>query len=192
MIMKNIVIMGGPGSGKGTQGQILKDKYGLIHFNMGEILRSEYENKSELGIEAASYWLKGNLSPNDIVIGMFDKYIKKYENKCSGFIFDGFPRTEEQAIALDKLMQKFNTKIDIVLCLDVEDSVLKTRLLERGESSNRPDDKDPIIIDNRIKVYKRDTYPVIEYYKLQNKFISINGIGAINEITNNINEIVLN
>lgn len=188
--MRNIVLFGPPGSGKGTQGQLLTEQYGLVHFNMGEILRNEYEAKTALGIEAASYWLDGNLSPNDIVIKIFEANLRKYDDTCTGFIFDGFPRTVEQAIALDALLEKFNTQIHHMILLDVDDLLLKERLLERGETSNRPDDKDPVIIEKRLQVYKRDTLPVADFYNSQNKLNVIDGIGTIQEITDRIFSVI--
>jgi adenylate kinase len=188
--MKNIVLFGPPGSGKGTQGVILAHKYDLVNLVMGDILRKEFEAGTEDGIEASTYWLKGNLSPNDIVIRIFESNLKKHIDTCNGFIFDGFPRTVEQAIALDNLMSKFNTKIHHMILLDVDDNILKERILERGKTSNRPDDIDPDIISKRIHVYKNSTYPVAEYYKQQNKLNTINGIGDINVITDNIFEII--
>ncbi len=184
--MKNIVLFGSPGSGKGTQSQILTNTYGLVHFNMGEILRKEYEDGTELGIVAASYWLKGNLSPNDIVINIFDANLKKYDDNCTGFIFDGFPRTIEQAISLDNLLDKFNTKIHHMILLDVNNELLTERLIERGKTSNRHDDKDTVIIEKRLQVYSKNTLPVAEFYKAQNKLNVINGVGTIQEIADRI------
>lgn len=187
--MKNIVLFGPPGSGKGTQGQLLTQSYDLVHFNMGEILRKEYESGTPIGIEAASYWLNGNLSPNDIVIKIFESNLKKY-NDCNGFIFDGFPRTVEQAIALDNLLEKFNTQIHHMVLLDVDNELLKDRLIERGKISNRHDDKDPSIIQKRLQVYNRDTLPVAEFYKTQNKLNVINGVGTIEEIRDRIFSVI--
>lgn len=184
--MRNIVIFGPAGSGKGTQGKLLMEQYGLIHFNMGEILRREYDSGSDIGIEAASYWLKGNLSPNDIVIKIFEANLKKYDDTCPGFVFDGFPRTVEQAVALDELLKKFNTEIHHMILLDVDNNLLIERLLDRGKTSNRDDDKDIDIIKKRLQVYIDDTYPVAEYYKSQNKLNKINGVGTIKEISDRI------
>lgn len=180
--MLNIVLFGPPGAGKGTQSQNLIDKYGLVHLSTGDILRGEIKAGTELGLEAKKLMDQGELVPDEVVIGMISHKIE--ENKHgNGFIFDGFPRTQAQAKALDVLMEMKGTEITGMLAMEVPDEELKNRLLERGKTSGRPDDQNEEIIGNRIAVYQRDTAPVKEYYGAQNKLQDVNGLGSIDEIT---------
>lgn len=179
--MLNIILFGPPGAGKGTQSKKLIDKCNLLHLSTGDILRSEIALKSQLGLEAKKNMDKGRLVPDEVVIGMIRTKLE--ENRgVAGFIFDGFPRTTEQAIALDELLTNHETGISAMLALDVEHDELVKRLLFRGKNSGRPDDKDLSIIENRVKVYQKQTSPLIDYYTGQNKFYSINGMGSIEEI----------
>lgn len=179
--MLNLVLFGPPGAGKGTQSTKLIEKYHLIHLSTGDILRSELAAETELGIEAKKYMDKGNLVPDKVVIGMINSRIE--DNKeAKGFIFDGFPRTTAQAQALDELLNDKGTPINAMIALEVEKEELIKRLLSRGKDSGRADDQDRSVIENRIQVYNNETAPLIEYYKAQNKFISIQGMGEIDEI----------
>lgn len=179
--MLNIVLFGPPGAGKGTQAVKLIEKYKLIHLSTGDILRGELAAKSKLGLEAKSYMDKGELVPDDVVIGMIETKLDQ-NSSAKGFIFDGFPRTRAQATALDTLLQKKNTAISTMLALEVEKEELVNRLLGRGKVSGRADDQDISVIENRITVYNRETAPVIDYYNEQSKFRSIDGMGSIDEI----------
>ncbi len=183
--MLNIVLFGPPGAGKGTQSTKVIEKYNLIHLSTGDILRAELAAKTELGIEAKKYMDAGELVPDEVVIGMISSKID--ENKDSkGFVFDGFPRTQKQALALDRLLKSKNTAISMMLSLEVEHNELIKRLLNRGKDSGRADDRNSEVIEKRIKVYNSETTPVIEYYDYQNKYKSIAGMGTIDEIFNNL------
>lgn len=179
--MLNLVLFGPPGAGKGTQSQNLIEKYGLIHLSTGDLLRSEISAGSELGRRAKAVMDRGELVSDEIVIGMIES--KLDENpKAKGFIFDGFPRTTAQAVALDDLLQKKGTGISAMLALEVDDEELVKRLLLRGKDSGRSDDRDENIIRKRIEEYNNKTLPLKKYYNEQGKFHSINGIGSIDEI----------
>ncbi len=183
--MLNIVLFGPPGAGKGTQSERLIDKYGLVHLSTGDIFRANIKGETELGMLAKSYMDKGELVPDAVTIDMLRSEVLKNE-AAKGFIFDGFPRTNAQAVALDEFLKSLDTEISLMLALEVEEEELKTRLLKRAEVSGRPDDANPEIIQNRINVYNNETKPVKDYYQSQNKFISINGIGEIDEISNRL------
>jgi adenylate kinase len=180
--MLNLVLFGPPGAGKGTQSQKLIEKYGLIHLSTGDIFRTNIGGGTELGKLAKSYMDKGQLVPDEVTINMLNSEVEKHEDP-KGFIFDGFPRTQPQAEALDKLMESKNTKIAAMIALDVPEDELKERLKKRAIDSGRTDDADPKVIANRIEVYKNETAPVKKYYEAQNKFHAINGLGSIDEIT---------
>lgn len=180
--MLNIVLFGPPGAGKGTQSERLIEKYGLIHLSTGDIFRANIKGETELGVLAKSFMDKGSLVPDEVTINMLKEEVLK-RNDAKGFIFDGFPRTNAQANALDEFLASLNTKISLMLALDVEEEELKERLLKRAEFSGRPDDANPEVIQHRINVYIKETMPVKSYYEAQNKFISINGHGSIDEIS---------
>lgn len=179
--MLNIVLFGPPGAGKGTQSQKLIDKYGLVHLSTGDILRSEIARGTALGMEAKQLMDRGDLVGDDIVIGMIESKLDGNPN-ANGFIFDGFPRTQAQAVALDDLLQKKGTAISAMLALEVDNEELVKRLLLRGKDSGRPDDANEEIIRNRVNEYNNKTLPLKKYYSEQAKFHSINGIGSIDSI----------
>lgn len=183
--MLNIVLFGPPGAGKGTQSERLIEKFKLIHLSTGDIFRANLKNKTSLGELARTYMDKGQLVPDEVTIEMLKAEVVKHSSPI-GFIFDGFPRTNAQAIALDELLTSLETEISIMLALEVEEKELKKRLLARAEQSGRADDADPAIIENRIAIYNKDTAPVKTYYQGQNKFTSIQGTGSIDEITQRI------
>jgi adenylate kinase len=187
--MFNLILFGPPGSGKGTQSERLVDKYGLVHLSTGNLLREEIAQKTPLGIEAKSFMDKGQLVPDEVVIGMVDSYFDKHK-EARGFLFDGFPRTVAQAIALDKLLELKRTEIAAVVALDVTEEELVKRLLKRGETSGRSDDNNEDVIRKRFSVYSNETTPVAEHYKKARKFQSIKGEGSIDQIFQSISEAV--
>jgi adenylate kinase len=183
--MLNIVLFGPPGAGKGTQSERLIQKYGLIHLSTGDIFRANIKGETELGKLAKSFMDQGALVPDEVTINMLRSEVLKHPD-ANGFIFDGFPRTNAQAQALDAFLATLNTTISIMLALEVEEAELRTRLLLRGQSSGRPDDVNPEVIQKRINVYNNETKPVKDFYQGQNKFVSIDGIGEIDEISNRL------
>ncbi len=181
--MINIVLFGPPGSGKGTQAQNLIEKFNLKQVSTGDLFRYNMKNDTELGKLAKSYIDKGELVPDQVTTDMLIDEIKK-PTDTNGFIFDGYPRTVAQTEALEKIVkEELNDKIDICLSLVVEDKILVERLLKRGETSGRSDDSNVEIIENRIKEYYTKTAEVAELYKQQGKYVEINGVGEINEIS---------
>jgi adenylate kinase len=181
--MINIVLFGPPGSGKGTQAQNLIQKFNLKQISTGDLFRHNIKNETELGKLAKSYMDKGELVPDQVTIDMLTDELKK-PTDAKGFIFDGFPRTAFQTEALEGIVKDvLNDQIDICLSLVVEDEILVKRLLERGKTSGRSDDADENIIRNRIKEYYTKTAEVAELYKKQGKYVEVNGVGEIAEIT---------
>lgn len=181
--MINIVLFGPPGSGKGTQAQNLIEKFNLKQISTGDLFRFNMKNDTELGQLAKSYIDKGELVPDQVTIDMLTDELKK-PCDAQGFIFDGFPRTETQTEALEKIVKEIlNSDINVCLSLIVEDKVLVERLLKRGETSGRTDDSNQEIISNRIKEYYAKTAEVAELYKQQGKYVEVNGVGAIDEIS---------
>lgn len=181
--MINIVLFGPPGSGKGTQAQNLIEKFNLKQISTGDLFRYNMKNDTELGKLAKSYIDKGELVPDQVTIDMLIDELRK-PTDAAGFIFDGYPRTAVQTEALEKIVKdELNDEIDICLSLIVEDQVLVKRLLKRGETSGRTDDSNVQIIENRIKEYYAKTAEVAELYKQQGKYVEINGVGEINEIS---------
>ena len=179
--MRNIVLFGPPGAGKGTQSQKLIDKYGFVHLSTGDLLRAEIAAGTTLGLEAKKIMDAGLLVPDAVVIGMIDRKIKSNPD-AKGFIFDGFPRTVAQAEALDKMMSENNIHINGMLALVVDEEELTKRLLIRGQTSGRADDQNEELIRKRIQEYNNKTMPVADYYNGQGKYTSVNGIGEIDEI----------
>jgi adenylate kinase len=181
--MINIVLFGPPGSGKGTQAQNLIKKFNLKQISTGDLFRFNMKNDTELGKLAKSYIDKGELVPDQVTTDMLIDEIRK-PSDAAGFIFDGYPRTAVQTEALEKIVkEELNDEIDICLSLVVEDKILVERLLKRGEISGRSDDSNVEIIENRIKEYYAKTAEVAELYKQQGKYVEINGVGDINEIS---------
>jgi len=179
--MFNLILFGPPGSGKGTQSDKLVAKYELVHLSTGNLLREEIAAKSPLGLQAMKFMDKGQLVPDEVVIGMVDSHFDKHK-EARGFLFDGFPRTVAQAKALDQLLELKKTGINNVLILDVDEEELLKRLILRGKTSGRSDDADEGILRSRQDVYKKETLPVAAYYSKAGKVTSIDGMGGINEI----------
>ena len=187
--MFNLILFGPPGSGKGTQSEKLVEKYGLIHLSTGNLLREEIAAKTPLGLEAMSFMDKGQLVPDEVVIGMIDSSLEHHK-EAQGFLFDGFPRTVAQANALDKLLELKKTNIATVLALDVNEEELIKRLLNRGKTSGRSDDVDESVIRKRLAVYNNETSPVADHYKKSKKYQSVKGEGTIDEIFSSLSEAI--
>ncbi|MBL0339521.1 MAG: adenylate kinase [Bacteroidetes bacterium] len=179
--MHNIILFGPPGAGKGTQSARLIKKYHLVHLSTGDILRGEITNGTALGLEAKKMMDQGLLVPDEVVIAMISNKLDQNPGS-KGFIFDGFPRTQAQAAALDDLLLEKATAISAMYALNVEDEELIRRIIGRGKDSGRSDDSDPVIIRKRIEEYNKKTAPLIDYYKAQNKFVAIEGHGDVDEI----------
>lgn len=179
--MINIILFGPPGAGKGTQSEKLIEKYGFVHLSTGDIFRKNIGAATELGQLAKSYMDKGQLVPDSVTISMLEAEVLKNIN-AKGIIFDGFPRNTTQANALDEFLKGNGKSITKMIALEVDESELRHRLLERGKTSGRPDDVDPVIIQKRIDVYNNETAPVKEHYLRQNKYAGIFGIGNIDSI----------
>ncbi|MCH2533570.1 MAG: adenylate kinase [Bdellovibrionales bacterium] len=210
----NLLLFGPPGAGKGTQSTFLVEKLDMRHISTGDLFRSAMKNNTELGQKAKQYMDKGQLVPDEIVIGMVEEKLKSLSGQS--FILDGFPRTEPQAQALDKLLDQLNLKLDWVVSLSVPDETLISRLTGRrvckacgavyhtdskptqkegvcdvcgGEVIQRADDKEEVIKD-RLEVYRKNTAPLIDYYQAQNKLLDIDGTGATEAVFERIKEAV--
>ena len=187
--MMIIILFGPPGAGKGTQSNLLIEKYNLVHLSTGDILRGEIAAGTVLGLEAKTLMDRGDLVPDEVVIGMISSKLDNTPN-ANGFIFDGFPRTTTQAESLDNLLDEKGTSISAMLSLIVEDEELIRRLLARGESSGRADDQNESIIANRINEYNNKTAPLKEFYSSQNKLSEIEGLGSVEEIAQKLNLVI--
>jgi len=192
--MLNLILFGPPGAATGTQSENIIAKYKLIHLSTGDLLRSEIQAGSALGLQAKTLMDQGILVPDEVVIGMIDNKLKEHRN-AAGFIFDGFPRTVKQSEALDQLLASYNESISVMIALVVDDNELLARLLNRGKTSGRPDDQNEELISKRIQEYNNKTKPVADYYQEQGKFVAINGIGEIDlifeEITKAISQVTV-
>ncbi|MCK9255609.1 MAG: adenylate kinase [Bacteroidales bacterium] len=190
--MLNIALFGPPGAGKGTQAKMLAEKYNLTYISTGDILRNEIANNTELGLKAKSIIEQGGLVSDEIIVQIIENSIKMQPD-TNGILFDGFPRTYTQAYILDGLLIKMNTKLSCLISLEVPREALINRMMLRAEKEKRADDKKEII-ENRLREYDNKTIPVIDFYKQQDKFHDIDGIGEINEVfgrvTDKIEEIL--
>lgn len=179
--MLNLVLFGAPGSGKGTQSEKLIEKYGLHHISTGEVLRKHIKEGSELGKTADSYISKGQLIPDDLMIDILRSELTKIIADSKGVIFDGFPRTIPQAEALEKMLEEMGVELHGVVGLEVPESELVERMLQRGKQTGRADDNVETI-NNRLKVYHNQTEPLKEHYQGKGKYMQINGLGNIDDI----------
>ena len=179
--MINIVIFGPPGAGKGTQSAKLLERYQLIHISTGDLFRMHMKEETELGQQAKSYIDQGNLVPDSVTIAMLRDKVEAHP-EARGFIFDGFPRTTQQAESLDDLLTSLNTSISVCLSLQVPEDELVRRLLERGKTSGRADDANETVIRNRLSVYQRETAPLQDYYQAQQKLSEVDGVGSVDLI----------
>lgn len=187
--MKNIVIFGAPGSGKGTQSNLLIEHYGLGHISTGDVLRNEIKNGTELGKLAQSYIEKGNLIPDDLMVDILASVYDSFGPAHKGVIFDGFPRTIPQAEALKEMLDKRGHKIAAMIELDVPEDELMKRLILRGQQSGRADDNEETI-KKRLVVYHSQTQPLIEWYKQEGLHYHINGLGELDRIFADICEVI--
>ena len=187
--MKNFVLFGKPGSGKGTQAEHLSRKYELYHISTGDLFRKNISHNTELGLLAKSYMDKGELVPDEVTIKMLENEIEE-NSKSRGFLFDGFPRTIAQAESLDKFLHSINMEINATIALEVDEKELISRIIDRGKISNRSDDQDIKKIENRFNEYNSKTSTLIRYYKDQKKFFEVNGHGSVNKITKRLFDLI--
>jgi adenylate kinase len=189
--MINIVLFGKPGAGKGTQAEFLKEKYQLVHISTGDVFRYNLKNDTELGKQARIFMDAGDLVPDELTTKMLiDEVNKNLDAK--GILFDGYPRTISQAEALDAFLPTIGSQVTATVALEADDEVLVARLLERGKTSGRVDDQDEEKIRNRYQEYNEKTAPLMDYYKAQNKFHAVDGIGSIQEITERLTQVIDN
>jgi adenylate kinase len=179
--MFNLILFGPPGSGKGTQSENIIAAFGLQHLSTGNLLRSEIANQTPLGLKAKTLMDAGQLVPDEVVIGMVDNFMNAHP-EAKGFLFDGFPRTTAQCIALDALLKQKSNEINLVLALEVSEEELVKRLLGRGATSGRTDDTNETIIRARIQEYHDKTTAVATYYAQFNKVVSVQGEGTVESI----------
>lgn len=187
--MLNIVIFGAPGSGKGTQSELIVEKYNLVHLSTGDMLRDEIARGTEIGKFADKLISKGNLVPDDLIVRMISAKIDEQKANCNGFIFDGFPRTVAQAEALDRLLADHGKRLTLMLDLRVDEPLLVDRLLKRGQSSGRADDNMEVI-KKRLQIYHEVTMPVIEFYKSTGRYVAVDGCTTIDEYFQKIVQLI--
>ncbi len=186
--MKNIVLFGAPGAGKGTQAELLRDKYNLIHISTGEVFRQNIKEETELGKLAKTFINKTQLVPDEITINMLKKEVEKYP-ESNGFIFDGFPRTKNQAVAFDEFLNEKDQQVNGMIALEVPENILIKRILLRGLTSGRINDQSEDKIKIRLQDYHDNTEILINYYQKQNKFYGVDGVGTIEEISKRIQQV---
>ena len=187
--MKNFVLFGKPGSGKGTQAEHLSEKYKLYHISTGDLFRKNISQNTNLGLLAQSYMDKGELVPDEVTIKMLENEIKE-NPQSKGFLFDGFPRTIAQAESLDKFLKSIDMQINATIALDVDEEELISRIIDRGKTSNRSDDQDIEKIQNRFNEYNIKTSTLSKYYKDQKKFFEVDGSGTVDEITKRLFDLI--
>ena len=187
--MKNIVIFGAPGSGKGTQSDLMIEHYGLGHISTGDVLRSEIKNGTELGKTAQGFIDNGQLIPDDLMVSILAKKYDEFGRGHKGVIFDGFPRTIPQAEALKKMLDERGDKVAAMIELDVPEDELMTRLIKRGQESGRADDNEETI-KKRLVVYHSQTQPLIEWYKKEGLHHHSNGSGTLERIFGDIQKVI--
>ncbi len=186
--MFNIIVFGPPGSGKGTQSAKIADRYGLVHLSTGELFRQEMESQTAVGQLANSYISKGRLVPDAVTLRLLYKHASRHIG-APGIIFDGFPRTLNQARLLDRMMEKKKLAINLVIGIKVQEEELVSRIKHRSSNSDRNDDREAII-HKRMDIYKEQTYPVIDYYKQQGKFESVSGMAPVETVFERICSVI--
>ena len=187
--MTNIVLFGKPGAGKGTQAEFLKQKYKLTHISTGDVFRYNLKNDTELGKQARVFMDAGDLVPDELTTKMLIEEVNKHQD-TNGVLFDGYPRTLVQAVALDVFLESIGSKVAATIALEADDEILIQRLLERGKTSGRVDDQDEEKIRNRYQEYNEKTAPLMNYYEDQGKYHAVNGIGSIAEITDRVSHVI--
>lgn len=187
--MKNIVLFGPPGAGKGTQAVKLVEKYGFNHISTGQVIRNEIQAQTPAGKQVEECIARGEFAPDDLVIEIVKNFMSTHQD-VEGSIFDGFPRNTYQAEQFDLLMEQWKSKVDVMLSLEVPEEELIQRLLLRGKESGRADDASEEVIRNRIRIYNEQTAVVADYYAQQGKHVAINGVGTVDEIFNRLCEAV--
>ncbi|MBQ2958106.1 MAG: adenylate kinase [Alistipes sp.] len=186
--MVNIILFGAPGCGKGTQAARLAEHYDLYHISTGEVIRSEIKRGTELGKSMEGYISRGELAPDNIVVEMVRDYMRTHSDK--GCIFDGFPRTTAQAEIFDTLLEEMNSKVDVMVYMDVPEEELIKRILLRGKDSGRADDASEDVIRNRIEIYREQTAIVAHHYAAQDKYAEIDGLGTFDEVFHRLTEVI--
>ncbi len=186
--MFNIIVFGPPGSGKGTQSAKIAEKYGLVHLSTGELFRQEIDNQTAVGQLADSYISKGRLVPDEVTLRLLYRHASKHKGS-PGIIFDGFPRTLNQAMLLDRMMEKKKLGISLVIGIKVEEEELVSRIKHRSSNSERNDDREAII-HKRMEIYKEQTYPVIDYYRQQGKFENVSGMAPVETVFGRICSVI--
>ena len=187
--MYNLILFGPPGSGKGTQSARIAEKYNLVHASTGDIFRAEIRNGSPLGQKVQGIMEKGELIPDDLLVDVLKSALKRAVGNIDGIVLDGFPRTLRQAHDLDKLLKESDESVSLVLALDVDEEEVVKRLLKRAQLEGRKDDTEEVI-RNRMKVYHSQTQPLMDYYASQEKFISVKGVGSIDDIFEDICKVI--
>jgi adenylate kinase len=179
--MLHLILFGPPGAGKGTQSKLLIDTYHFVHLSTGDMLRNHLKAQTTLGKEASNYVNQGLLVPDEVVINMIEQQLEA-ESHAKGFIFDGFPRTIEQAAQLDEMLKERGRQIDLMIALDLSDSIIHERMRSRAEKEGRTDDANPEVIATRIATYHQKTAPLLDYYSAQKKCYRIDGALPIEEV----------
>ena len=186
--MFNFILFGPPGSGQGTQSVKIAEKYNFAHISSGDIFRKNIREKTDLGIKVQGIIEKGELVPDELLIEILENAMDQFKN-VDGYVFDGFPRTIQQAKDLDMMLTQRDEAVTLVLALEVNDHEILTRLLKRAELEGRKDDTKEVI-ENRIKIYNNQTQPLINFYSNEGKFTAVKGIGSINDIFDNICKVI--
>ena len=186
----NVILFGAPGAGKGTQANFLINEFDLTQISTGDMLREAVKSKTELGKKVETIMANGDLVPDDIIFSLISNRLNNQDTK-KGFILDGFPRNLNQAQKLDEILYDVNTHLDFVFHIDVEEAILTSRIENRAkqEKITRKDDNSAVLIE-RLKVYNRETKPVLEYYSNQNILNVIDGMGTIEEVSSKIYMII--
>jgi len=188
--MLNIALFGPPGSGKGTQSELLLEKYKLEHISTGDILRDQIARQTDLGLQAKQLIDKGQLVPDDLIVQLLEARMTEKAD-AKGFLFDGFPRNNAQASILENLLSKLNTSLTCMISLEVDQAELMRRLLERAKLQGRSDDTEEVILA-RFKEYESKTLPVIDFYKNKGIYIPVKGVGTIKETFERIENVIDN